>query len=187
MKARPLVSEVRPLMEQNQSLIQDRRMSWNQDPTQKQNKDQTLLLQEQVHSQNRNNQDQTQPPQVGDQTQQGLDQIQSPVEEEETSSSQQAHRPSPLKKKIQTTVESKRSLGPTARAAASHLNSSSGLRKAQSVQSLLTDTGKTTNPTRQRQTQSVRARAETVVGIFLRNFIWNLSRRSLDISWSWRT
>ncbi|KAM9341611.1 mitogen-activated protein kinase-binding protein 1 [Symphorus nematophorus] len=140
-KARPLVSEVRPLMEQNQSWTQDRKMSWNQNQTQKQNQDQTHSLQDQVQSQNRANQDQTQPPQVGNQHQQGPEQIQSPAEQEETSSAQQANRPSPLKKKAQTTVESRRNLGPTARAAASHLNSSSGLRKAQSVQSLLSDTG----------------------------------------------
>ncbi len=134
MKTRPLVSEVRPLMEQNQNQAQDRRVSWNQDQTQKQNQDQTSSLQDQIQSQIRTIQDQTQPPQVGNQSQ---------VQEEETSSAQQAHRPSPLKKKVQTAVESRRNLGPTARAAASHLNSSSGLRKAQSVQSLLTDTGNT--------------------------------------------
>lgn len=143
MKARPLVSEVRPLMEQNQNRAQDRRVSWNQDQTQKQNQDQISSLQDQVQSQIRTNQDQTQPPQVGNQNQQGTDQLQIRVEEEETSSAQQAHRPTPLKKKVQTAVESRRNLGPTARAAASHLNSSSGLRKAQSVQNLLTDTGNT--------------------------------------------
>ncbi|KAG8013044.1 hypothetical protein GBF38_021230 [Nibea albiflora] len=122
-KARPLVSEVRPLMEQNQNQTQDRRVSWNHDSTQKQNQDR-------FQSQNRLDQDQTQPPQQGT----------AELEEEETSSAQQAHRPS-LLKKVQTGSESRRNLGPTARAAASHLNSSSGLRKAQSVQSLLTDTG----------------------------------------------
>lgn len=126
MKARPLVSEVRPLMEQNKT--QERRVSWNHDPTQKQNQDQ-------LQSQNRTDQDQTQPPQQGT----------GELEEEETSSAQQAYRPSPLKKKVQTGSESRRNLGPTARAAASHFNSSSGLRKAQSVQSLLTDTGNTGN------------------------------------------
>ncbi|XP_075941322.1 mitogen-activated protein kinase-binding protein 1 isoform X2 [Anarhichas minor] len=121
-KARPLVSEVRPL---NQT--QDRRVSWNQDQTQKQNQDQTSSVHAQAHPQNRINQDQ--PPQDVNQNQMA----------EETSLDQQTHRPPPLKKKIQTAVESKRNLGPTARAAAFHLNSSSGLRKAQSVQNLLTD------------------------------------------------
>uniref|UniRef100_G3NIK6 Mitogen-activated protein kinase binding protein 1 n=1 Tax=Gasterosteus aculeatus TaxID=69293 RepID=G3NIK6_GASAC len=59
---------------------------------------------------------------------------------------QPTHRPNPLKKKVQTAVESKRNLGPTARAAASHLSSSSGLRKAQSVQNLLTDTDTPSSP-----------------------------------------
>ncbi|KAM6916877.1 mitogen-activated protein kinase-binding protein 1 [Lycodopsis pacificus] len=123
-KARPLVSEVRPL---NQT--QDRRVLWNQDQTQKQNQDQTSLAHDKAHPQNRINQDQ--PPQDVNQNQMA----------EETSSDQQTHRPPPLKKKIQTAVESKRNLGTTARAAAFHLNSSSGLRKAQSVQNLLTDSG----------------------------------------------
>ncbi|XP_026196225.1 mitogen-activated protein kinase-binding protein 1-like isoform X2 [Anabas testudineus] len=114
-KARPLVSEVRPLMMQNQS--QDRRVSWNQDH---------------IHTQNSTNQEQTKSPQVGKH-------IQSQVDGELTLT-QQMYRPSPLKKKVQSTVESKRNVGPTARAAASHLNSS-GLRKAQSVHSLMTDTG----------------------------------------------
>ena len=137
-KARPLVSEVRPLMEQQHSRTQDRRVSWNQDRIQKQYQDQTSLLQDQI----RTNQDQTQTPQVKNQIQQGTNQLQSQVEEEETCFALLAHRPSPLKKKIHTGVDSKRNLGPTARAAASHL-SSSGLRKTQSVHSLLSDTGNT--------------------------------------------
>lgn len=140
-KARPLVSEVRPLMEENQNRSQDRRVTWNQDQTQKMKQNQTSSLQDQVQSQDRKDQDQTPSSQIGNQIQQGTDQQQSQVEEE--GAVQQTHRPSPLKKKFQTTVESKRSLGPTARAAASHLNSSSGLRKSQSVQSLLSDTGET--------------------------------------------
>ncbi|XP_069008876.1 mitogen-activated protein kinase-binding protein 1 isoform X3 [Embiotoca jacksoni] len=120
MKARPLVSEVRPLMEDSQTRPQERRVSWNQD--------QTSSLQDQAH-----------PPQAQNQIQWGPDQLQSQAGEE-TSSAQQTHRPSPLKKKVQTVVESRRSQGPTARAAASHLSSSSGLRKAQSVQNLLSDT-----------------------------------------------
>lgn len=90
-------------------------MSWNQDM------DQTPSLQDQVP----------------EQTRISLDQAAPSVGEEENSSDQ---RPSPLKKKVQ--VESRRNQGPVARAAASHLSSSSGLRKAQSVQSLLTDAGK---------------------------------------------
>lgn len=108
-KARPLISEVRPL---NQNQTQERRVSWNQDM------DQTHSLQDQVPEQT------------------SLDQTAPSVGEEENSE----QRPSPLKKKVQ--VESRRNQGPVARAAASHLNSSSGLRKAQSVQSLLTDVGK---------------------------------------------
>ncbi|XP_029983069.1 mitogen-activated protein kinase-binding protein 1 isoform X2 [Sphaeramia orbicularis] len=94
-KARPLVSEVRPLMEQ------------------KQNEDR----------------------------QQGTGQIQNHVDQEEAP---QVPRPSSLKKKIH---ESKRSQGPTARAAAMHLNSSSGLRKTQSVQSLLMETSDSASQT----------------------------------------
>ncbi|XP_034381149.1 mitogen-activated protein kinase-binding protein 1 isoform X2 [Cyclopterus lumpus] len=134
-KARPLVSEVRPLMGENQNRTQDRRVSWNQDQTQ--NQDQISLVQDQAQSQNRINQDQ--PPQVVNQNH-----LQQPL------------RLSPLKKKVQTAVESKRNLGPTARAAASHLNSSSGLRKTQSVQNLLTDTGESSlsaSPSREVQPQ----------------------------------
>ncbi|XP_023148183.2 mitogen-activated protein kinase-binding protein 1 isoform X2 [Amphiprion ocellaris] len=137
-KARPLVSEVRPLMDEN-TRTQDRRVAWNQDQIQKQNEDQNSSLQDQVKSQNRTNQDQT-PNHIQNQIQQSPDQLHSQVEEE-SSSGQQAYRPSPLKKKVQTTVESRRNLGPTARAVASHINSSTGLRKAQSVHSLLSDTG----------------------------------------------
>lgn len=110
-KAQPQVSEVRPLN-------QVRKVSWNQD-------------QGQVPEQKRN-QDQTQPAQAGNQI------LQNQVEEQETP---QIHQHSPGKKKIQIAVESRRNQGPVAWAAASHLNSSSGLRKAQSVQSLLTNTG----------------------------------------------
>lgn len=119
-KAHPLVSEVRPLMEENQSQTQERKVSWNQDPTAKQSQDQASVFQ-----------DQAQPPLVSNQFQ---------ILEEEIPSTQQVYRPSPLKKKAQTALDSRRNLGPTARAAASHLNSS-GLRKTQSVHSLLTDTG----------------------------------------------
>jgi len=126
-KARPLVSEVRPLMEENRT--QDRKLSWNQEQNQNHNQDQNSSTKDQ----NQNlNQDQTQ-----DHIQPGKDQLQNRVEQEISSN----HRPSPQKKKVQTSGECRRNLGPTARAAVSHLNSSSGLRKAQSVQSLLTDTG----------------------------------------------
>lgn len=100
---------------------QDGKVSWTQDQAQKQNQAQATSFQ-----------DQAQPPQ-------GSNQLQ--ILEEETPLTQQVHRPSPLKK-AQTAVESRRNQGPTARAAASHLNSA-GLRKAQSVHSLLTDTGNT--------------------------------------------
>ncbi|KAM6968586.1 mitogen-activated protein kinase-binding protein 1 [Tautogolabrus adspersus] len=116
-KARPLVSEVRPLMEKNQARTQDRRVSWQQDQTQNQS------------------QDQTDPHQTENQTQHA--------------------DPPPPNKKIQTTMESRRNLGPPWTAsphinptssytnpASPHINHpSSGLRKAQSVQSLLADTG----------------------------------------------
>lgn len=110
-RSRPLVSEVRPLMEQNQS--QNRRVSRNQDQTQKQNMDQM----EKVESKSRTNQDQTQPPQLQNQVQQGLLQFQ--VEEDGLMP----------KKKVQSGLDSRRNLG------------TSGLRKAQSVQSLLSDRG----------------------------------------------
>ncbi|AWP15923.1 putative mitogen-activated protein kinase-binding protein 1 [Scophthalmus maximus] len=87
-----------------------------------------------IQSQNETNQDQSQPPQVKSRIQQSADQLQNQVKEEETPLAVQAQWPSPLKK------ESKRNLGLTARAAASHLNPTSGLRKAQSVHNLLSDT-----------------------------------------------
>lgn len=104
-------------MEESQR--QDGKVPWTQDQTQKQNQAQATSCQ-----------DQAQPPH-------GSNQLR--ILEEET---QQVHRPSPLKKKAQTAAECRRNQGPTARAAASHLNSA-GLRKAQSVHSLLTDTGNT--------------------------------------------
>lgn len=109
-------------------------MSWDQNTTPKQNQGQTSLLQDQVPELNRTNQDQTEPPQA-------RNQIQQIQVEEENSSAQQTHRAAPLKKKVQTAVDSRRNQGPVARAAASYLSSSSGLRKAQSVQSLLIDPG----------------------------------------------
>lgn len=107
-------------MEESQR--QDGKVPWTQDQTQKQNQAQATSFQ-----------DQAQPPH-------GSNQLR--ILEEETPLTQQVHRPSPLKKKAQTAVECRRNQGPTARAAASHLNSA-GLRKAQSVHSLLTDTGNT--------------------------------------------
>ncbi|KAM8916663.1 mitogen-activated protein kinase-binding protein 1 isoform 2-T2 [Spinachia spinachia] len=109
-KARPLVSEVRPLMDENQ--------------------DQASSVYDQSQRQSQHHQDR-------DQHRPGHLQM----------SAEQTHRPTPLKKKVQTTLESKRNLGPTARAVASHLSSSTGLRKAQSVQNLLTDTGDSSLPT----------------------------------------
>ncbi|KAK1875505.1 Mitogen-activated protein kinase-binding protein 1 [Dissostichus eleginoides] len=174
-KARPLVSEVRPLMEENRT--QDRKLSWNQEQNQNHNQDQNSSTKDQKQNLNQDqtfstkdqkqnlnqdqnsstkdqkqnlnqdqnsstkdqkqnlNQDKTQ-----DHIQPGKDQLQNRVEQEISSN----HRPSPQKKKVQTSGECRRNLGPTARAAVSHLNSSSGLRKAQSVQSLLTDTGDST-------------------------------------------
>ncbi|XP_047193722.1 mitogen-activated protein kinase-binding protein 1 isoform X4 [Scophthalmus maximus] len=126
-KVQPLVSEVRPLMEQNQNRTKDGELSLNQD--------QSSPLQDHIQSQNETNQDQSQPPQVKSRIQQSADQLQNQVKEEETPLAVQAQWPSPLKK------ESKRNLGLTARAAASHLNPTSGLRKAQSVHNLLSDTG----------------------------------------------
>lgn len=138
-KPQPQVSEVRPLN-------QVRRVSWNQ------NQDQD---QDQVPEQKRN-QDQTQPAQAGNQI------LQSQVEEQETP---QTHQHSPGKKKIQTAIESLRNQGPVAWAAASHLKSSSGLRKAQSVQSLLTNTGNT------QRSQTLRTRTETKVQAWLDSLI----------------
>lgn len=129
-KTCPLVSEVRPL---HQNLTQETRVSWDQNTTTKQNQGQRVLLQDQVPEQDRTNLDQTEPPQPRNQIQQ--------TEEDETSSAQQTHRAAPLKKKVQTAVDPRRNQGPVARAAASYLSSSSGLRKAQSVQSLLIDPG----------------------------------------------
>ncbi|KAK2826845.1 hypothetical protein Q5P01_021059 [Channa striata] len=117
MKARPLVSEVRPLMEQNWT--QSRKVSWNQGQT-------TSL------------QDHTKTPQVADQINQGTEECHTQVDKVETF--KQTYQPSPLKNKVQTTVESRRNMGHTVRAANSHITSC-GLRKAQSVHSLLADTG----------------------------------------------
>ncbi|XP_010794612.1 putative uncharacterized protein DDB_G0288537, partial [Notothenia coriiceps] len=128
-------------MEENRT--QDRKLSWNQEQNQNHNQDHNSSTKDQKQNLNQDqtfstkdqkqnhNQDQTQ-----DHIQPGKDQLQNRVEQEISSN----HRPSPQKKKVQTSGECRRNLGPTARASLSHLNSSSGLRKAQSVQSLLTDT-----------------------------------------------
>ncbi|XP_076022162.1 mitogen-activated protein kinase-binding protein 1 [Genypterus blacodes] len=159
-KVRPLISEVRPLMEQNHNDAQGRKASLNQDQTPNQ-----TSLQEQMSSfqdnafslwdqsepmDNKDKQrwthDPTQICQDQNQHQQGpdLDQYQtSKVKEvppENISFALQADCFSPGKKKFQVSVASKSNLGPLAHAATSDLNSSSGLRKAQSVHSLLTDT-----------------------------------------------
>ncbi|XP_034722238.1 arginine-glutamic acid dipeptide repeats protein isoform X2 [Etheostoma cragini] len=201
-KARPLVSEVRPLMEQNHNS----RVSWKPDQTHKQSPDQTheqspnqihkqtpdqthkqtpdqthkqtpdqthkqspdqthKQSPDQIHKQSPDQTHKQTPDQIQkqspdqihkptpdqthkqslDQTEQGWDRLCARIEGEgaaqQAQQVQQAHRPSPLKKKVQTSLESRRNLGPAARAAASHLNFSSGLRKTQSVQNLLTDTG----------------------------------------------
>ncbi|XP_074547838.1 mitogen-activated protein kinase-binding protein 1 isoform X2 [Halichoeres trimaculatus] len=133
-KARVLVSEVRPLMEKNQNLTKERRVSWQQDQTQKQNQEKTAMSEDQTQFQNRTNQDQTN-------SVQSQGQIQSWREDKDTSHSQQTNRPL-TPKKVQ--MESRKNQSPAARAATPHTNSSSsssGLRKAQSVQSLLVPTG----------------------------------------------
>ncbi|CAN9501919.1 unnamed protein product [Ophioblennius macclurei] len=119
MKSHPLVSEVRPL-------TQERRVSWKQD--QDQNQNQTPSHQHQAPAPQ--NQEQPDPDQNQDPSQYAV----------EGSYETQPAQPL-LKKKVQGAVESRKSLGPTARAVASHLSSSSGLRKTQSVQSLLSDSG----------------------------------------------
>ncbi|XP_034050708.1 mitogen-activated protein kinase-binding protein 1 isoform X2 [Thalassophryne amazonica] len=154
-----LVSEVRPLMEQNQNRTQDNRASWNQDQIQKYDKDQTSTLQDQVQSQNRTNQGQhpIQSPHILNHLQQGPDNIRSQVEnveEEKACSTLQSHRPSPLKKKVHPAVEPRRVLGQTARAVTSHFGSNSGLRKAQSISSLMSEADPslsqlTTHPSRE--------------------------------------
>jgi len=135
-KTRPLVSEVRPLIDGNQNRTECSGMSWNQD--------QTYLLRDLPQNQNQttqDNQDQLQPPQIWDQSQENPYQLQQEVREQETFSAQLTPRPSPLKKKAQTAVEPRKNIGLGVRAVSSHLMP--GLQKAQSVHSLLTDTGKT--------------------------------------------
>ncbi|XP_069391275.1 mitogen-activated protein kinase-binding protein 1 isoform X2 [Paralichthys olivaceus] len=121
-KGRPLVSEVRPLMDPCQNSIQDRKVLGNQDQTQKENQDQTSTPQDHVQSQN--------------QIHQRPDQLQNQVQEEEENS---VVLQAPLRNNVQT--ETKRNPDLTARTNASHLTWSCGLRKVQSVQSLLSDTG----------------------------------------------
>ncbi|CAJ1074945.1 LOW QUALITY PROTEIN: mitogen-activated protein kinase-binding protein 1-like [Xyrichtys novacula] len=95
-KTRPLVSEVRPLMEKKQTWTQERRVSWQQDQNQAQN-----------------------------QVQQESDQ-----EDRDPESDQQQTSSPPLPRKKTLPSESRKNPQP-----------SSGLRKAQSIQSLLTPTG----------------------------------------------
>lgn len=92
---------------------------------QPQKMNETTLL-DQKPKQKHTSEDQTQPPQEGNQVQQRL------VEDKGTSMTQQAHQNLPLKKKVQVAVNSQRNQG----------SSSSELRKSQSVQSLLNNTGK---------------------------------------------
>ncbi|KAM4542493.1 mitogen-activated protein kinase-binding protein 1 isoform 2-T2 [Odontesthes bonariensis] len=122
-KTRPLVSEVRPLIDGNQNRTQWKRMSWNQD--------QTDLLHD--LPQNQTTQDQFQPLQIQEQSQEDPCQFQ-----QEAFSAQLAHRPSPLKKKAQTVVEPRKNMGLAVRAVSAH--PIPGLQKAQSVNSLLSDT-----------------------------------------------
>ncbi|XP_047197692.1 mitogen-activated protein kinase-binding protein 1 isoform X2 [Hippoglossus stenolepis] len=126
-KGRPLVSEVRPLMDPCQNRIQDRKVLGNQDQTQKESQDQTSTPQDHVQSQN--------------QIHQRPDQPQNQVQEEEEHS---VVLQAPLRNKDQT--ETKRNLDPTALTTASHLTWMCGLRRVQSVHSLLSDTGDTSRP-----------------------------------------
>ncbi|KAM6912799.1 mitogen-activated protein kinase-binding protein 1 [Xenentodon cancila] len=135
-KARPLVSEVRPLMDANQSKTQDRRTLWNQD--------QSSSVQDQTLTQNGNRQDQSQPLHIQNQNLQDPHQLLL-LEGQEGSSGQPAPQPSSLKKKVQTTVvDPKRNMGLVARTMTSQLNP--GLQKARSVHSLLADTGDSSDP-----------------------------------------
>lgn len=137
MKPNPLVSEVRPLIEENQTKTQDGKISWDPEPNQ--TEDLTSLHQNPSQTLTKRDNDQAQPLNASILHQHTTDQPQSQSQEEDAS---QKH--SPLKKKTQTTMESKIIFGPTAQAAASHMNSTGRLRKAQSVQSLLSDSGKMT-------------------------------------------
>ncbi|KAM4625238.1 mitogen-activated protein kinase-binding protein 1 [Polymixia lowei] len=163
-KAKPLVSEVRPLMEQNQARSQDQ--TQNQSPAlQDQTQNQNPALQDQVQTHNRTDQDHQPWTRNPPQAQYGPGWIQNPasrdqgqsaprrleevdVPSERSFSSPLVHRPSPLRRKAQAALETRRTVGATARAVASHLSSSSassssssGLRKAQSVHSLLPNGG----------------------------------------------
>ncbi|KAM9355022.1 mitogen-activated protein kinase-binding protein 1 [Pholidichthys leucotaenia] len=119
-KAHSLVSEV-----QNQNRIQDKRVSWNQEQTQKQKQEQKQTQRDILL------------PQI--QIEPGPDHPQK--QNKEVLSSVQDHQASTVKKKIQTAVESRRNLGSTRLATAFHRNSTSGLRKTQSVHNLLTKSG----------------------------------------------
>nr|XP_019969617.1 PREDICTED: leucine-rich repeat extensin-like protein 5 [Paralichthys olivaceus] len=114
-------------MDPCQNSIQDRKVLGNQDQTQKENQDQTSTPQDHVQSQN--------------QIHQRPDQLQNQVQEEEENS---VVLQAPLRNNVQT--ETKRNPDLTARTNASHLTWSCGLRKVQSVQSLLSDTGDTSCP-----------------------------------------
>ncbi|XP_041827607.1 LOW QUALITY PROTEIN: mitogen-activated protein kinase-binding protein 1 [Melanotaenia boesemani] len=122
-RARPLVSEVRPLMDGYQISTQDRRL-WNQNQTS------SFHDLPQTHT----SQDQSRPVRTS-----------SCFYKVRTSSSSRWRKPLwpswclHRKKKNQTVVEPRRNLGLTVWAGSSQLNS--GLQKAQSVQNLVTDPG----------------------------------------------
>ncbi|XP_056152267.1 mitogen-activated protein kinase-binding protein 1 [Lampris incognitus] len=118
-KGRPPVSEVRPLMDQNQPRTQERKLSWNQDGI--------------PPSPSPSPPPQNQSQAVEECAAHGRQEIEAHSEKSSSTA-----RPSPLRRKVQGVVESRRTTGATARAIASHLNCS-GLRKAQSVHSLLPD------------------------------------------------
>nr|XP_054597865.1 mitogen-activated protein kinase-binding protein 1 isoform X3 [Nothobranchius furzeri] len=120
-KAQALVSEVRPLMDGNQS--------WTQ------NQDQTFPHQDQSQTQSHFHHDQSKTPLLQNQRQHDLNQFQVQLEGKETSSCHQPPSHLSLKKIVQTAVDPRRNPDLVVRSASSHLNA--GLQKAQSVHSLL--------------------------------------------------
>uniref|UniRef100_A0A1A8V9E4 Mitogen-activated protein kinase binding protein 1 n=1 Tax=Nothobranchius furzeri TaxID=105023 RepID=A0A1A8V9E4_NOTFU len=120
-KAQALVSEVRPLMDGNQS--------WTQ------NQDQTVPHQDQSQTQSHFHHDQSKTPLLQNQRQHDLNQFQVQLEGKETSSCHQPPSHLSLKKIVQTAVDPRRNPDLVVRSASSHLNA--GLQKAQSVHSLL--------------------------------------------------
>uniref|UniRef100_A0A1A8KUB3 Mitogen-activated protein kinase binding protein 1 n=1 Tax=Nothobranchius kuhntae TaxID=321403 RepID=A0A1A8KUB3_NOTKU len=120
-KAQALVSEVRPLMDGNQS--------WTQ------NQDQTFPHQDQSQTQSHFHHDQSKTPLLQNQKQHDLNQFQVQLEGKQTSSCHQPPSHLSLKKIVQTAVDPRRNPDLVVRSASSHLNA--GLQKAQSVHSLL--------------------------------------------------